>query len=173
MRRSGLPVGIVWLILLSGLTACGGGDDSSKGVALPSDDTTSLPTAKLPRTESVEHFIRRWAAAEERMLNSGRTAAYLALSESCAECRALAQTVHGFYAAGGYVHTDGWRIDSVKGPPSAEDVGLYAVHVHTAPESIKEASARAVEHIPGRSVTYLLGVRRTSGSYGVTSRTSG
>jgi hypothetical protein len=159
-------------VLVAGLSACGG-DESSESVTLPSEDPTSLPSVTGPTAESAQHFIRTWAAAEARMQNSGRTAAYLALSQDCAECRDLAKTIHGYYVAGGYVRTHPWRIDAIDTPPTSQGVVLYVVHGQAPPATIKASSTKAVEHIPGRTISYLIGVLKKGDSYTVTSRTPG
>ena len=88
-------------------------------------------------------------------------------------CRHLARTIHAYYAAGGHVHTAGWRIDSIDSPPSATGVVTYYVTAQAAAMTIQESSSTAVEHIPGRPVRYLISVlvRPGSGSFTVTSRT--
>ena len=170
-RGTRLALTATSFVLMAGLTACGG-DESSDSVTLPSDPT-SLPSVKEPTAESAQHFIRRWAAAEARMQDSGKTAAYLALSQDCAECRDLAETIHGYYAAGGYVRTHPWRIDAIDTPPTSRGVVLHVVHGHAPPATIEESSTKAVEHIPGRTISYLIGVLKKGDSYTVTSRTPG
>ena len=155
-------------VLTGGVSACGG-HGSSEAAGGP--DGTALPKVKPRKAESAQHFIRRWAAEETRMQNTGRTAAYLAMSKDCAGCRHLAHTIHGYYAAGGHVHTAGWRIASIDAPPSATGVVTYYVTAQAAPMTIQESSSTAVEHIPGRPVHYLISVLVRPGSFTVTSRT--
>ena len=93
------------------------------------------------------------------------------MSKDCAGCRHLAGTIHGYYAAGGHVHTAGWRIDAIDAPPSATGVVTYYVTAQAAPMTIQESPSTAVEHIPGRPVHYLIPVLVRPGSFTVTSRT--
>jgi len=169
-RRTRVAAAACAVVLTGGVSACGE-DDSSQAAGGP--DSTALPQVKPRKAESAQHFIRRWAAEETRMQNTGRTAAYLAMSKDCAGCRHLARTIHGYYAAGGHVQTAGWRIDSIDSPPSATGVVTYYVTAYAAPMTIQESSSTAVEHIPGRPVRYLISVlvRPGSGSFTVTSRT--
>jgi len=158
-------------VLSVALAGCGG--DSKDGAAPHRTDSTALPRDAGRTTENAKQFIRRWAATEARMEHTGRTAQYLALSNQCPSCRDLAAAVRHYYAAGGYIRGGDWRIDSIEADPSSQAVGVYTVHAHAAPTTVKPSSSRAEEHIPGRRVTYTLGLLSTSGSYGVTSRTLG
>jgi len=157
------------MVLGAGLAACGGHDTA--GGTRPSDDPTSLPSRTPPSTESAHHFIRRWAAAEARMENTGKTAEYLALSRQCPVCRSLAHNIARRYAAGGYIRWDGLRIDSIDTPPTSQGVVLYTVHAHSAPITVRDSPSRPEQHFPAHRVTYLVGVMSGRRSYGVTSVT--
>jgi hypothetical protein len=158
-------------VLAVALAGCGG--DSKDGAGPLRTDSTDLPHDAAPTTGNAKKFIHRWAAAEARMENTGRTAQYLTLSKQCPSCRDLAAAVRQYYAAGGYIRGGAWRIDSIEADPSSQAVGIYTVHARSAPTTVKPSSSRAEEHLPGRRVTYLLGLLSTSGSYEVTSRTLG
>jgi hypothetical protein len=155
---------------LLGLTACGGHDSTADSPA--SGDPTALPSRTPPSTEKAESFVRHWAVALAQMENTGKPARFLAMSSKCPVCRALAQNIVGRYAAGGYIHWDGLRIDSIKRPPATGGTMLFTVHAHSAPITVRESSSRPVRHFPGQRVTYLVGVMPLSGSFGVTSMTS-
>jgi hypothetical protein len=169
------------LLVPLSLAACGGGDDSKAQRA-----ATSLPrpthasardSGPTPGTEinleNPQRFIERWAAVEARMQNTGRTAAYLALSRGCVPCRRLAHTVEHYYAAGGYVHGGGWRIDSIRSSPSSSGYETYTVRARTAPAAIRESSSSRVLRLPSRRVSYEISLLADGSSYTVVQRTLG
>lgn len=172
---------VAMTVALAGLGACGGNDSSAAGSA-----ATSLPHASGPASarsaksddpflnqENPQRFIARWAAAEARMENTGKTAAYLALSRDCVACRRLAHTVAGYYAAGGYLHGGAWRIDSIKTSPSSSGYQTYTVRAHTTPAAIRESSSSRVLHLPARQVSYDIGLLADGASFTVVLRTLG
>ncbi len=166
-RIAGMAAG---LVLATGLAACGGGDTSSDGAVLPQNPTTQPGSA--PGSKSAQHFLRRWAAATTRMETTGKTQDYLKLTLRCGVCRDLARNIEHRYAVGGFIHWGGLRIRSVETPPNPGSVVLYTVHAFSAPMTLRDSSSRPVEHLPGRRVTYLVGVMTTSRSFGVTSVTA-
>jgi hypothetical protein len=168
-RTARIGCAIAAALLTAVLCGCGGDDRSG---ASPSQDPTALPSPASSSIESAQHFIRRWVAAEARMENTGRTAAFLALSRKCDECRALAHNIARRYAAGGYIRWDGLRIDSIKAPPSSQRVMLFTIHGHSAAMTYRDASSQPEHHLRGRRVTYLVGVMSEPGSPSVTSWTS-
>jgi hypothetical protein len=165
------------------LTACGGGDDGAgpadDSTVLPQDlssgptsDHSSDPSSGLEQ-ENPQRFIRRWAAAEARMQNTGKTAAYLALSRECTACRRLAHTVAGYYAAGGFVHGGAWRIGSIKIAPSSSGIVTYTVLARAAPMTVRESSSEPVQHVSARLVTYEIGLLAKGSSFTVATRSIG
>ena len=72
------------LVLPACLSGCGGGSSVADPpvASSPSSPTSSDP----PAHETAEHFIRRWAEVEKQMENTGRTAAYVAMSGRCKAC---------------------------------------------------------------------------------------
>jgi hypothetical protein len=183
--RPGTAVGAAALAIaaLAWLTACGGGNGSAAG---PASDATSLPhhessgqtsddaSDQPPQgieQENPKRFLARWAAAEARMLNTGKASAYLALSRDCPACHQLARSVARYYAAGGYIHGGAWRIDSIRLSPTSTTVVTYTVHAQAAATEVKESSSGAVQRLPARPVTYLVGLLAKGSSFTVTSRT--
>ena len=165
--RVGWAVAIaIWAAI--GLSACGGGDGAGSSAA-----ATSLPQVTASDPQTAKQFIQRWAAADARMENTGRTAAYLALTRECQLCRSLAHNIARRYAAGGYIKGGGLRIDSIEVPPYSGAVVLYTVHAHSAPMTIRDSAASREQHFPGRRVTYLVGVDSGSRPRSITSVTSG
>jgi len=155
-------------MVVVGLGACGAGDPGSG--AHRDAGSTAIPTAKAPKPESAQRFIKRWAAAEIQMENTGRTTAYLRLSRACQACRRLARSVAHDYAAGGYIHWKGLRIDAIDVPPTSGHVVTYTLHAFARPMTVRESSSRPEEHIPARQVTYFVGLEADGRSYVVASR---
>lgn len=169
MRRPGLAAAIVLMAVTAG---CSGGTDHDAG---PAGDPTALPSA-TPRTESassesVQHFLERWAAATRQMETTGRTKEYLKITRACDVCLSLAHNIQHRYAAGGYVHWGGLRIRSIETPPNSGGVVLYTVHADSAAMTIRDSASRPEFHAPARRVTYLVGVMTTRKSFSVTSVT--
>jgi len=136
-------IALAALLLL--LTACG----DPKMTAEPSvtSSPTSSSTPAPPKRESPQHFIRRWAAEETRMENTGDASAYLAMSRRCRACRSLAAQVRRYYAAGGYVQWGGWRIKTIQ--RSGKRALVYTVSVVSTPTQYKPASNRPTIHLQG------------------------
>jgi hypothetical protein len=158
------------LVLSAGLAACSGHDTA--GGPRSSDDPTSLPSPPLPDTQRAESFLRRWAAAEVRMENTGHTSRFLAMSRKCGVCRSLARNIVRRYAAGGYVRWDGLHIDSIKAPTPSPGVMIFTIRGYSAPMTYRDSSSHPERHVRGDRVTYLVGVTGEPKSYGVTSWTS-
>jgi hypothetical protein len=162
---AGILAGALVALLL--LSACSGGDDS---VADPpvSPGSTSTST-EAPQRESPERFIRRWAAAEKQMENTGETSQYLSLSRGCGPCQKLASQVSGYYGAGGFVQWGGWRILSIKPYPGAP-APLFAVHSNSRPTRYRRSSDSPPEHFSGGPITYVLALKRHDTSWYVTNK---
>ena len=76
-----IHAGVTSCLVVLLLAGCGGGDDDSVADP-PVAPATSSPTAS-PQRESPEHFIRRWAAEDTRMQNTGETANFRDMSHGC------------------------------------------------------------------------------------------
>jgi hypothetical protein len=151
------------------LAACGGSDDS---IADPpvSPSSTSSSSPKPPAHESPEAFIRRFAVVERKMENTGDADEYLGLTQRCVECQELANQIHGFYVAGGYVHWDGWTIKSVRPYASGRRPNSYAVRVVSAPTRYRESADGQVKHLDGGPATEIVSIKAIHGSWMVTGR---
>jgi hypothetical protein len=139
------------------LSACGGGS-SVADPPMSNSPTTSAPTTQAPHRESPEHFIRRWAAAEKRMENTGDTGPYLAMSRGCQACQKLATQIHGFYQAGGYVHWGGWRILTIEVNSRQGHTTTYAVRNRSLPTTYRESASGGLKHLSGGVTTELLSI---------------
>jgi len=145
---------------LAGLSAAlllaGCGTDSSVADPPVQSSPTSSPTSDPPARETAEHFIRRWAEAEKRMENTGKTAAYLSMSRQCRACRQLASDIRAFYAAGGFAKWGGWRILSVTPAGSHGGNEVYDVKVESRPTNYRESSTSPTRRLAGGPATHQL-----------------
>jgi hypothetical protein len=151
------------------LSACGGGSTSVADPPVSSAPTSSATTAQ-PEHESPEHFIRRFAAIEQKMETTGDLKAYLRLTQRCHECVDLAHQVQGFYEAGGYVHWRGWQIKSIRRTNASGGHSTYAVRVNSAPTFYREASGAALRHLDGGPSTELITLTEQRESWIVVAR---
>jgi hypothetical protein len=148
------------------LAACGGNDTSVVDPPISPATPSSSPTTP-PKRETPEHFIRRWARAEKRMENTGKTRAYMAISRSCTACRQLADDISGFYSAGGFARWGGWTILSLDRSGAQDGSLVYAVKVDSAPTTFKRSANGHVQHLPGGPATHQLTVKVVHGSWQV------
>jgi hypothetical protein len=148
------------------LAACGGGDTSIADPPISPHPTTSSPTQQ-PHRESPEHFIRRWAAAEKRMENTGKTGPYLAMSQGCESCTQLANDVSNFYSAGGYVRWDGWQIVSIKHYADHGHRRAFAMRARAGATQYKESTSGELQTLAGGLATDVVALARTDTSWRV------
>jgi hypothetical protein len=147
------------------LSACDGGSTSVADPPVASP-TSTPPSSDPPARESPQHFIRRWAAAEKRMENTGDTGPYLAMSKGCEACRKLADQVRGFYAAGGFVRWGGWQILSI-----TRDGGLvFDVKVRSEKTSYRASSTEGIKHLLGGPATHQLKLQDSRSGWQVTQK---
>ena len=169
VRRSALAP-LVLLLAAPLLGGCGGSDSAS---ADPTPHFSSAPptsSAPPPTRESPEHFIRRWAEAEKRMENTGKTAEYLAMSKGCKACGLLARTVAEYYGKGGYIHWNGWTIKSVQRfSGRGNHVGL-AVRSVSAPTTYRTSSSSPEMSLRGGPIAYQFHLSMEAGTWQVTSK---
>ena len=151
------------------LPGCGG----TSPVADPpvsGSPTPPAPTTHPPAHESPRHFIRRWADAERRMENTGKTAAYLRMSQGCHPCRRLADQVHGFYAAGGFVRWGGWSILWIRVNSHQGQETTYAVRNRSLPTKYRESASGSLKHLSGGVTTELLSLSTTGKRWNLRSK---
>jgi hypothetical protein len=147
-----------------GTTACGGDDTSVADPPISPPSSSSSPTNAPPR-ESPEHFIRRWAAAEKRMENTGKTNAYLSISDDCKACRQLAADIARYYSAGGSVRWGGWDILSIEADGTVGKHRAYVVEVESAPTTYRVSASSPERHLPGGRSTHQLTLERVDGQW--------
>jgi hypothetical protein len=163
VRRS-LAALVVPLLLLT-LSSCGDDDGRSapSPVTLtPSPTATATQTAP-PTRETPEQFIRRWVDLQREMQTSGETREFLAASDHCESCRALATTVHRIYTAGGSITTDGWIVRSVRKQAKL----TYLVRISDTGTAWKPSRGAKMKRLAGGEVTSLFQLSRRDGSWKV------
>jgi hypothetical protein len=151
------------------LTAC---SDDSSSTADPPTPTTSAPSdptsSPTEEAESPEDFVRRWVDVDREMQNSGDTEEYRKLAPNCRPCNEVADQVEGYYAAGGYVKTDGWTINSASTQSTNEQSAAVTIDVDSAPTEVVEAKGRPVQHLEGGKGKYLITLKADGSSWLVT-----
>lgn len=163
------------------LALAGCGDDPEPNIADPtseaptspsiSEPVTEPPTSSTPpepESETAQEFIRRWAEVEQKMQNSGDTAAYRALSDNCIGCDSLAATVEQYYGAGGSITWGGWRITRIRrfDPSQIE----YQVSVDSAPTRYREVSGGPLKRLTGGPAEWVIELRKEGQSWVVTDK---
>ena len=144
--------------LAAGVLLSGCSDDPEptfEPPASPSPSESESSSAQ-PEAQSPEEFIREWVKLQRDMQNTGDVDAYLRASKGCRSCSSTAQIVRDYYAAGGFVRTDGRSIldiDQIK----AEET--YDIKVRSAPTEYKESADAPLESFPGGVTTYRVTLR--------------
>lgn len=171
MRAIGGRTAAIAAAALLGLTAACTEDTPPPSPPASSSSTPTSPTptttSPTPQPESAEAFIRRWVEADIRMQNTGDATEFLSLSEKCDACTRLADLVTGFYSAGGYVKTAGWRILGIEVMKPGGSRRLLLVHVDGRPTEYKESSTGVVKRLPGERTQYQFTLREAGTSWKV------
>jgi hypothetical protein len=158
--RRALALTLAVPVLLAGCS-----DDPEPTPKIP-EPTSSSPSpspteSEEPEAESPEEFIRRWAAVEAEMENTGDTAEYLEMSRECKACTGLAKIIEGYYEAGGSVRWAGWTIRTIEQEPGVGK-NAYAVSVTSAPTRYKESAKGPIKRLDGGRSTHLLRLGRSN-----------
>jgi hypothetical protein len=144
-------------------TACGGNDTSVADPPISPHSSSSSPTS--PQRESPEHFIRRWAAAEKAMENTGEAGAYLRISSKCRACRELAADVTRYYAAGGMIRWGGWRFLTLRAEGTDGQAQVFIARVESAPTRYRTSASSPLKRLPGGTSTHQLTIREAAGKW--------
>jgi hypothetical protein len=161
--------------LLASLACCcalalaGCSDDSSSSAGPdPSPSVSSSESSPSPTetddAETPEAFVRRWVDVDREMQNSGHTGEYRRLSSKCRPCLEVADQVEGYYAAGGYVKTDGWTIRSSKTSRSPGSASV-TIKVTSSPTEYVESAGGKVQHLEGGEGSYILSLMTARDSW--------
>ena len=164
----GRAAAIVAAFVLASAAACTDEDPTPPSPTTSSATPTSpTPTSSspAPQPESAEDFIRRWVEADIRMQNTGDSSDFLQLSMNCAPCTRFADLITGFYDAGGYVKTAGWRVVSIDDLQGSGRTRLLLVHVDGRSTTYKESSDGPTKHLPGERTQYQFTLRATGPSW--------
>jgi hypothetical protein len=146
------------------LSASGGGDDSVADPPISSSPSSSSPTS-APHRETPEHFIRRWAAEDTRIQQTGDTRQFRAMSQGCSGCIKLANLVDRIYSHGGYIRTKGWHIRRIASVGS----GSFDLYVLAKATTYTESANGPPHHLPAGPARFRLALRPKGVSWAVTS----
>ena len=92
------------------------------------------------------------------MQNTGVTAEYLEMSASCRPCLEVAAQIEGYFAAGGYVKTDGWTIHSAATSGGGKTAAV-TLTVTSAPTRYATAHGQPEQTMAGGRGVYLVSLR--------------
>ena len=108
------------------------------------------PLTEAPADETARQFIRRWVALGNRMLETGDTAAFLAVAGSdCDSCHKFARLVKRVYRRGGYISGGTQTIVSMR----PESKTQWMVTTDSLPTIYAKSDGAEPEHLPGGVTT--------------------
>ncbi|MBA3783381.1 MAG: hypothetical protein H0X12_16205 [Nocardioides sp.] len=147
-------------LLLAGLTlfaGCSEDDPVPKmpktSAAAPTPSPTTSPTPQSEADEA-EALIRQWAELGVEMQNTGKTAAYLAItSDECVSCKRVAKSIEQLYAAGGEIELPGKRILDVRKSRRYTGRGVYEVRLLAEPSRYRESPTAPWQQFEGGETT--------------------
>ncbi len=103
------------------------------------------------------------------MEETGETGPYRAISEGCEACDNLADAVERYYAAGGSVSWDGWKVLRVR-PYDRLIKGSYLMSVDATPTVYRESSSGPKKRLAGGRTDYVFKLKRKGTSWVVTDK---
>lgn len=171
VRRCALAAALVGLLAVSGCADAGSEPEAKPKLPLPSASQTPSKTPKpkpMTEEESAEAFVREWVVEANRMLNTGETDAFRAMSWKCDECDLNIMRVERTYASGGSLSTDGWMIKQAQPQrhPSDGIVGVV-LDVYIAPTVVIEEEDGSPRTIPGEDTRILVKLVLKRGTWNV------
>lgn len=120
-------------------------------------------TGPAPSEETAKQFIRRWLRTSARMQNTGEVDDYQALTtDDCDACQRLVDRVTKYYAAGGWIETEGLQALSI-----SHDGGMqWTVEVRGTDSRYLEREGDDVQVLPGGEATLVVYLaRRDDGAW--------
>jgi hypothetical protein len=147
------------------LAACGGHTSVADPPVAPAPTTS--PT-HAPKRESPDHFIRRWAAEDTRMQNTGETSKFRQMAKGCEGCLAVARFVDSTYAAGGRIETKGWSLMKVIPDDLHRGTQTFDFTVDSAPTTYWTSAGSSAKRFRGGRERFQLRLAPMSGSWVVT-----
>ena len=129
-------------VLVLALTGCGSDDPEPK---IQPTETVEPTETESPTPETPEEFFDRWFVEETKMITTGETEDYMAMSVDCAPCTTVAKRIQRIYSRGGQANTAGVKPTKV----SRVSPRTYRVHITSAPTRYTERAGGPVKRMPG------------------------
>lgn len=167
-RALAITIATATLVASTLLAGCSGKDTpEAKDAPAPSISTpTATPTPSAEPTpdhkpETAREFLRRWPQVEHQMLVTGQAGAFREYTSLCTKCSQLADTIEGYYAAGGWVKTRTWRIKRLERVGGSADKPEFLVEKESPPTRYRESSSGPIKRLDGGASTRHVWLRRT------------
>ena len=137
--------------LLLGLAACSS-DDPEPRVAPPTSQAPSTsstaPTTSPSGSDDEEAFVRGFFQSVAQATQTGKTAAFLAMTApTCANCRVLASNIEDAFAGNRRVEGANWQISRTAPAGHRTEGSVWNVDVHTAEEHWYDGSGELLKTV--------------------------
>ena len=172
MRTRLLATSVAVLLALT-LAGC---SDDPQPIIEPAPSTTAAPSVTPNETpsstptpeaepESAKDFIRRWQTATYAMQDSGDVSNYLAMTDECSSCDALADEVTTIYADGRSIRTSGGRILEVERVGKVKKVFIYEYVARSGPSAVLARDGSAQRQFEGGTARFQMNLTRHDESW--------
>jgi hypothetical protein len=172
MRTHPLLATLGSLALACSLAACSDDPEpiiEATPAAGPTSDPPASPTPTATPTpdepESAKAFIRQFERASTAMKASGATASYLAMTDECSSCQALAQQVTRIYEAGGSVVDGGSTVSSIVRHGGGRGEAVVDYTVTARPSKVLDSKGNIETKFPGGTSTYQVNLERRGATW--------
>jgi hypothetical protein len=159
VRRS-IVLGLAGAVLLAGCQ----GEPEPKVEPTSSESSSAIDPSEQPERQTAEEFVRAWVELHTEMQNTGETKRFESVSVGCQPCESFADRIAAISAAGGYVRTDGWRIESLRCTGSSGRKRCDA-EVVSAPTTYREQERAKEKHLGGGELSVVFELRRLQGAW--------